>query len=127
MNSYAKTDSSIFTLLALVMVSLSIFLFAPGAFAFTADDDEVSMAVVKFQDLDVNSAAGAATLYWRIHRAANLVCGVNEHSVLPSQPRLRCAKDAEARAVAQVNIPRLTAYYQTKTGNLPPSRISMAK
>jgi len=27
-----------------------------------------------------------------------------------------CTKDAEARAVAKVNLPQLTAYYQAKTG-----------
>lgn len=126
MNSYAKTDSRTFVIGGFLMVALSVLLFGTSASAATGDD-EVTMAVVKFQDLDVNTPAGAAALYWRIHRAANRVCGVDEPSVLPSGPRKQCAQDAEARAVGQLNFSRLTAFYQAKTGKLPTARISMAK
>ncbi len=126
MDAYAKSDSRIFALGGILMIALMVFSFWNSAFA-AIGDDEVSMEVVKFQDLDVSTPAGTAALYWRIHRAANRVCGVNEHSVLPSLPRQRCAQDAEARAVGQLNFSRLTAYYQAKTGKLLPTRISMAK
>ena len=126
MNSYAKTDSRILALAGSFVVAVSAFLLAHSASA-AINDNEVAMAVVKFQDLDVNTSTGAAALYWRIHNAANRVCGVDEHSVLPSQPRLRCAEAAEARAIVEVNLSRLTAFYQAKTGKLPATRISMAK
>lgn len=126
MNAYAQTDNRAFAIGGFIMVALSVFLLAHGASAATGDN-EVAMAVVKFQDLDVNTADGAATLYWRIHRAANNVCGVNEHSLLPSGPRQKCAQEAEARAVGQLNLSRLTAYYQARTGKLPAAVISMAK
>jgi UrcA family protein len=126
MNTYAKTDSRVFGIGSFIMVAASILLLAQGASA-VAEDSEVSMAVVKFQDLDVNTPAGTEALYWRIHRAANRVCGVEEGSLLPVWPRKRCALEAEARAVGQLNIARLTAFYQAKTGKLPTTQISMAK
>lgn len=127
MNSYAKTaDSKTFALGGFLMVALSVFALGNSASA-AIGDNEVAMAVVKFGDLDVDTPTGASALYWRIHAAANRVCGVDEHSPLPSWPRVRCAQDAEARAVGQLNISRLTAFYQAKTGKLPTTRISMAK
>jgi UrcA family protein len=126
MNSYAKTDSRILALVGSVVVAVSAFLLAHGASA-AINDNEVAMAVVKFQDLDVNTPTGTAALYWRIHAAANRVCGVDEHSVLPSRGGQLCAQEAEARAIGQLNFARLTAFYQAKTGKLPAARISMAK
>jgi len=55
------------------------------------------------------------------------VCGVEQPSLLPVAPRVLCARDAEARAVGQLNFSRLNAYYQAKTGKLPATRISMSK
>lgn len=127
MNSYAKTDSRILALAGSFVVAVSAFLLAHSASA-AINDNEVAMAVVKFQDLDVNTSTGAAALYWRIHNAANRVCGVDEHSVLlPGRAGRECAQAAEARAIGQLNLSRLTAFYQAKTGKLPASRISMAK
>lgn len=126
MDSYAKTDSKSFVLGGFLVAALSILSFANSASAGTTDN-EVAMAVVKFQDLDVSTPGGAAALYWRIHQAANRVCGTDDHVLLPSLPRQRCAQEAEARAVGQLNISRLTAYYQAKTGKLPATVISMAK
>ncbi len=127
MNSYAKTGSRTFVLAGFLVVSLSVLSFANSASAGTRDN-EVAMAVVKFQDLDVNSPSGAASLYWRIHEAANRVCGVDDHNLaLPPPARRRCAQDAEARAVGQLDLSRLTAYYQAKTGKQPATVISMAK
>jgi UrcA family protein len=126
MNSYAKTDGRILALVGSVVIAVSVFSLAHNA-AAAINDDEVSMAVVKFQDLDVNSAAGTTALYWRIHKAANRVCGIDKDSLLYSAGRQRCAQDAEARAIGQLNLSRLTAYYQAKTGKTPTARVSMAK
>jgi UrcA family protein len=126
MNSYAMTDSRIFPFVGSLMLAVSVLLLTHNASAANTDD-EVSMAVVKFQDLDVNTPAGAASLYWRIHRAANQVCGLDEHSIPRLFARVECAQDAEARAIGQLNLSRLTAYYQAQTGKLPTPRVSMAK
>jgi UrcA family protein len=79
-------------------------------------DEPLRSETVKFQDLNVNTPAGVEVLYRRIHSAARRVCEP------PSGwPQLvgsaACTRDAEARAVAKVNLPSLTAYYQAKTGD----------
>ena len=79
-------------------------------------DEQLRTETVKFQDLNVTTAAGVETLYHRIHSAARRVCAPPA-----GWPQLvgsvACAKDAEARAIAKVNLPSLTAYYRTKTGD----------
>src|SRR6185437_12553182 len=114
MNSYAKTDSRVFALVTSLVVAVGVLLLPYKASA-GINDDGVSMTVVNFQDLDVNTPAGAASLYWRIHRAADSVCGFDEHSIPRLFARSECAKAAEARAVGQLNLSRLTAYYQAES------------
>jgi UrcA family protein len=126
MNSYARTDGRILALVGSVVVAVSAFLVAHTA-AAALHEEQVPMAVVKFHDLDVNTPAGAAALYWRIHQAANRVCNLDDDPIMQSAGRKICAQDAEARAIGQLNFSRLTAYYQAKTGKTPPARISMAK
>jgi UrcA family protein len=126
MNSYAKTDSRILALVGSVVVAVSMFWVAQTA-AAAIHEEQVPMAVVKFHDLDVNTPAGAAALYWRIHQAANRVCNLDADPVLHSAGRQICAQTAEARAIGQLNLSRLTAYYQAKTGKTLTASISMAK
>jgi UrcA family protein len=79
-------------------------------------DEQLPSETVKFQDLDTATPAGVKALYSRIHSAARRVCAPPA-----GWPQLvgsvACAKDAEARAIAKVNLPSLTAYYRTKTGD----------
>jgi UrcA family protein len=82
---------------------------ASGAFA----DEEARSEKVKFQDLNVDTQEGVQALYTRIHTAAKHVCS-------DSDPVLRsaagaCARAAEGNAIAKLNLPQLTAYYQVKT------------
>ena len=77
-------------------------------------DGQPRSETVKFSDLNVNSPSGVEALFGRIHAAANRVCA-------ESDPILRlgaasCAKNAETRAIAKLDLPQLTAYYQMKTG-----------
>jgi UrcA family protein len=68
---------------------------------------------VRFEDLNINSARGAAQLYHRIEHAAEDVCGGN-----PAPLRLlkiesvyaSCVRGAVSGAVARVNHPAVTAY-----------------
>jgi UrcA family protein len=79
-------------------------------------DEPLPSETVKFQDLNVTTSAGVEKLYHRIHSAARRVCA--PPAGWPSQVgSVACAKDAEARAIAKVNLPLLTAYYRTKTGD----------
>jgi UrcA family protein len=76
-------------------------------------DEEARSEKVKFQDLNVDTQEGVQALYTRIHTAAKHVCS-------DSDPVLRsaagaCARAAEGNAIAKLNLPQLTAYYQVKT------------
>lgn len=70
---------------------------------------------VNFKDLNIDSAAGAAVLYQRLHAAARHVCFAEwERGPAKMQQAEACADEAESRAVSQLNVVELTAYYQTK-------------
>jgi UrcA family protein len=79
-------------------------------------DEQVRVETVKFEDLNVDTPAGAQALYWRIHSAAQRVC--SQPAARLVQPgAVSCAKSAEAKAIEQLNLPSLTAYYRTKTAD----------
>ncbi len=88
-----------------------------GSHAFAGEPDSVPSETVKYQDLNVDSAAGVTALYQRIHSAAKRVCDVDgDRNLARQQQAQTCASKAEAGAVALVNSPALSAYYQVKTG-----------
>ena len=79
--------------------------------------EKVRSETVKFQDLDVSTSEGVQTLYGRIHAAAWRVC-----TTASSDPVIRigardCARNAEVKAIATLNLPQLTAFYRAKTGD----------
>ncbi|MGA2710773.1 MAG: UrcA family protein [Steroidobacteraceae bacterium] len=70
---------------------------------------------VKFQDLNIDSPAGAAALYQRLHAAARHVCFAEwDKNPEKVQRAEACANEAESRTVSRLNVAELTAYYQTK-------------
>jgi UrcA family protein len=71
---------------------------------------------VKFADLNLSSPAGVEALYGRIHAAAWRVC---EQPAGELAAVGRCIRKTEAEAIGKVNVPALTAFYQTKTGSFP--------
>jgi UrcA family protein len=79
-------------------------------------DDQVRTETVKFQDLNVDTPAGAQVLFSRIHAAANRVCSESRSDPLSWVAAAACAKRAEAQAIEKLGLPQLTAYYQMKTG-----------
>jgi UrcA family protein len=100
-------------------------LFIAGAFlvpkVFAAEPtDGVRTETVKFEDLAVNSPAGAAALYARIHRAAQAVCvqpGTDGRNLRSRTTEQTCMAQSESRAVKSVNSGALSAYYQSKVGH----------
>jgi|ERR1022692_1995404 UrcA family protein len=71
---------------------------------------------VKFQDLNIDSPAGAAALYQRLHAAARHVCFAEwDKDPVKVQRADSCANEAESRAVSRLNVAELTAYYQVKS------------
>lgn len=72
----------------------------------TASTENVRRAVVSFADLDLETQAGATTLLRRITFAARRVCGVYDGGLMAIEFRAqlhRCAEQATARAVADVD------------------------
>jgi UrcA family protein len=92
-----------------------------GPQAFAADPpDSVRSQTVKFADLSVNTEAGAAALYQRIHQAAKQVCeqpGVDQRNLKAAQMQESCMARAELRAVDNVHSAALSAYYQMTLGH----------
>jgi UrcA family protein len=85
--------------------------------------------VVKFQDLNLGTSEGIAALYRRIDAASQHVCEAadGDKDLHRRSIRQTCVKDAKARAVAQVNVPALTAYAEKKLGGHPPLLLAANK
>jgi UrcA family protein len=95
-----------------------------GVAAAGESDNELPKRVVHFADLDLTHNAGVAVLYARIRFAAREVCGpIDERRWQALVARNRCVTQAIARAVTDVNVPTLTSYHLTKTGQ----RITLAE
>lgn len=80
-----------------------------------ANEEPVRAETVKFDDLNVGSPSGVQALYDRIHRAAKRVC--SQSDPLQQIAAKACTQKAEARAIATVSLPQLTAFYQMKSGD----------
>ena len=91
---------------ALLLASV---LAAASAFA----GEPATTATVKFQDLNLDTPAGAEALYNRIRQAAVRLCSDPDPSLWQAAPA--CISKTEARAIANANLPALTDYYKTKT------------
>jgi len=74
---------------------------------------------VRFADLDLSRPEGAQTLYNRLRSAAGQVCEQVEGETGLSwnfKAYRNCVEKATADAIAKVNRPTLTAYWQSKKG-----------
>ena len=108
MNSSVKSENrSILAIAAALLLACA--LVTPNAFA----GDERS-ETVKFQDLNLDAPAGVEALYNRIHSAARRVCAQSDP--VATQGVGGCIRKAEAKAIQDVNLPALTAFYRTKNG-----------
>jgi UrcA family protein len=88
-----------------------------SAIASAAGDTDSMQKTVKYADLSVSTASGAAALYNRIRIASEEVCAPLGHGDLSSKMKVKaCAHKAIADAVSQVNQPSLTAVYSAKNG-----------
>ncbi len=75
---------------------------------------------VNYEDLNIDTLAGASILYHRIELAARAVCGADreDREMLPHGQWKSCYRTAIAAAVARVNSPWLTAIHDSRTGAL---------
>jgi UrcA family protein len=79
---------------------------ATGSFASGSFDD--LRVKVKYGDLDVSSASGAATLYRRIQGAAEAVCRPWKHGDLYNRTIFHaCMKKTITNAINEINQPAL--------------------
>ena|SRR5271165_2797165 len=103
-----KSNSKIFSACAAAVMSLACTFLV--AIAFIPKEN------VSFQDLNIESPAGAAALYQRLHAAAQHVCFAEwDKDPIKVERAEACANEAESRAVSQLNVAELTAYYQAKS------------
>lgn len=86
-------------------------------------DQSPQQRTVRFADLDINHPAGAAVLYQRIRAAAHEVCrATSERDLAVAELTRSCVQDAIARAVTEVNAPKLSQYHATETSLLVVAR-----
>jgi UrcA family protein len=78
----------------------------------------VQSEVVKYDDIRLISAVGAAVLYGRLRSAAERTCGSAQNKKpIDQEVRFRaCVDGAVAKAVVDVNEPLLTWYHDSKRG-----------
>ena len=78
----------------------------------TAFADSARQSVVRYDDLDLNSEAGALALYGRVEAAARRVCPDNGVRDLNRLRAMRaCREDAVARAVAGIPSAKVAAIH----------------
>jgi UrcA family protein len=93
----------------------------------SAAEADVPQTIVKFGDLDLSTAGGAAALFNRIRAASEGVCSPLDHGGVASKfRRQQCVQQAIQGAVAKVNQPALSAAYAAKYGVPQPARILTA-
>jgi UrcA family protein len=114
MTAYRKASNLLFNACA-AAVTLTGILATGNAFAGPSSHQTVS-EVVNFQDLKLNASAGVATLYSRIHAAAIRVCSSAPRDLAYLGEEKNCATEVEAKAVQQLNVDALTAYFEKTSG-----------
>jgi UrcA family protein len=93
--------------------------------AEAAIDNSLPHMTVHYGDLNLHSNKGAQELYFRVHRAAQYVCGDAEWDPLYIEmwrADHQCEQTALKRAVAQVDSPKLTSIYKQ---HFPGGRVSV--
>jgi UrcA family protein len=97
------------SMLLAIAFGLSLPLAASAASPSHFDDAAVS---VSYADLNIDNAAGAKTLYARLQRASQEVCGIGSHVTVRSLTEIRKARDcyetALTSAVRKIDNDKLT-------------------
>lgn len=88
------------------------------AISFAAPVDDVPTVAVRYDDLNLATAAGANTLYHRISSAARKVCpDPFSRDLLVVAASERCQAQAIAQAVREVNSPQLAMVHASRTSH----------
>ena len=84
-------------------------------------------SVVRFADLNMNTAAGVERLYARIKGAAEYAChDLDDRQLVNRQQYQTCKTDAIAGAVVQVDIPQLTSVYSSHNHGTLPQQVTLS-
>jgi UrcA family protein len=86
---------------------------------------DLDKAVVKYSDLDLNTEAGARTLYHRLTRAADEVCPMDSSTLELHRMYKACVNTALNTAVRNVNRATLSKLYTERTGLMVGTQLSM--
>lgn len=105
------------------MLLLSILAVTASSLAMADTSVNVKTETVRYDDLRLISTVGAAVLYGRLKGAAERVCGgPMESAQIAEQKRYRtCVDDALTKAVADVNHPLLTQFFELKRSKSVPA------
>jgi UrcA family protein len=99
---------------SIVLMSCAVVIAAGKA---NAGEPELPQRIVSYADLNLNSTAGAKTLYQRIRTAAKAVCGSPYERMHRMQKAARaCVQHAIDDAVTQVGNRNLTALHEATAG-----------
>lgn len=101
-----------------LMASALAFCFTiPFAGAAMAQTDTATQVPVRYGDLNVSNASGAAVMLQRIDDAATEACGAFKGSLREYRlvvQRSTCHRESMERAVAAVDSPALSALFQQR-------------
>jgi UrcA family protein len=101
---------------ALVLLGSLAGVMAAGAAGAATPDSDVPSVVVKFDDLTLDTDSGVNRLYRRIVFAAKQVCSNGDMRGLHShQQAEQCRRQAVARAIQQIDNPRLAALHAVRS------------
>jgi UrcA family protein len=104
------------SLIALAFVTSPVApLIAPTA---AAQERQTVSVTVPYDDLDIDTPAGARTLLDRISVASKKVCGKPPSTLMLSVPdkRTECRANAVRQTVLSLNEPAITLAWQAQTG-----------
>jgi len=96
-----------------------------SALPAAAANGELPSVTVKYSDLDPSQPRGATALYERIRAASDHVCASLGHGDALSNMHMQdCVDKVTAQAVANANLPQLTAVHLARRGATRPTRVA---
>jgi UrcA family protein len=120
MNKFISSQPATRSGIALMMILSGVLgAAAAGSVSAATPRDEVPRIVLRYSPDSLSSAAGARELYHRLVRAAEQVCPTDfSNGPFVSQAVRQCRAEAVARAVHDIDSPRLAEVYagQVKRG-----------
>jgi UrcA family protein len=128
-NNAIKTQSN----LAKLMLAATFFALSCTAISGKAQADQPAVAEVRemvtypvgYSDLDVSKLKGARILYLRIRHAAETLC--ESAATWGKKEGEACVRKAVDDAVARVDVPLLTQYYQLRSKGDKAGIVQLAK